>query len=388
MKKIFTAFLLTLTMVGVSAVNKKPKFIKTSSGLQYAILEKGSGIKVHRGDTVKVHYTGRLQATDSVFDSSVKSGTPFEFPLSRARVIKGWDEGIALLKVGDKARLIIPPGIGYGDKDYGPIPANSTLVFDIEVLGTKPGIRPFEYKKKDTFKTASGVKYQIVKANPTGTKVTSDSKVKVNSIIYLSDGTIIDASADRGKPSTVMFGKNPNFKGFDEGLQLMRQGEKYRLFVPYQLAFGENGIKGLIPPKATIIYDIEVVSVEPQPKAVPFEIEGKHIDTTVSGLKYIVVKKGTGEHATFGKMVKVHYTGYLDNGKIFDSSIERDEPIEFPLGKGMVIPGWEEGIALMSVGDKIRLIIPYQLAYGVAGRPPLIPAKAQLTFDVELIDVK
>ena len=86
--------------------------------------------------------------------------------------------------------------------------------------------------------------------------------------------------------------------------------------------------------------------------------------------------------------MKVHYTGYLDNGKIFDSSIERDEPIEFPLGKGMVIPGWEEGIALMSVGDKIRLIIPYQLAYGVAGRPPLIPAKAQLTFDVELIDVK
>ena len=97
--------------------------------------------------------------------------------------------------------------------------------------------------------------------------------------------------------------------------------------------------------------------------------------------------KGKGEHATFGRNVKVHYTGYLDNGTVFDSSIDRGEPIEFQLGKGLVIPGWEEGIALMSVGDKYRLIIPYNLAYGASGRPPMIPPKAQLTFDVELVGV-
>jgi len=84
----------------------------------------------------------------------------------------------------------------------------------------------------------------------------------------------------------------------------------------------------------------------------------------------------------------VHYTGYLADGKIFDSSVERGEPIEFPLGQGMVIPGWEEGIALMNVGDKLRLVIPFNLAYGEAGRPPMIPQKADLTFDVELIEVK
>ena len=92
--------------------------------------------------------------------------------------------------------------------------------------------------------------------------------------------------------------------------------------------------------------------------------------------------------AEAGKTVKVHYSGYLADGKMFDSSIERGEPIEFPLGQGMVIPGWEEGIALMNVGDKLRLVIPYYLAYGEQGREPIIPAKADLTFDVELVDVK
>jgi peptidyl-prolyl cis-trans isomerase A (cyclophilin A) len=84
----------------------------------------------------------------------------------------------------------------------------------------------------------------------------------------------------------------------------------------------------------------------------------------------------------------VHYTGYLMDGKIFDSSIERDEPIEFQLGRGMVIKGWEEGIALMQVGDKMRLIIPSELAYGPNGAGGVIPPNATLIFDVELVNVK
>ena len=374
-------------MVGVSAVIKKPKFIKTASGLQYAILEKGNGAKVHKGDTVKVHYTGRFQSNDSVFDSSISSGKPIEFALSRGRVIKGWDEGIALMHVGDKAKLIIPPHLAYGDRANGPIPANSTLVFDVQVIEALPGLRPFEYKRKDTLHTTSGLKYQIVKSNPSGVRATTDKKVSIHYIMYLADGTIIDATYDRAKPYPVSFGKVPVFKGLDEGISLMRQGEKFKFYIPYQLAFGEQGYKGIVPPKSTIAYDVEVVSVEDPIKHVPYDIQNKSVDTTVTGLKYIVVAKGKGEHATFGRNVKVHYTGYLDNGTVFDSSIDRGEPIEFQLGKGLVIPGWEEGIALMSVGDKYRLIIPYNLAYGASGRPPMIPPKAQLTFDVELVGV-
>ncbi|HAY33811.1 MAG TPA: hypothetical protein DCY06_06705 [Bacteroidetes bacterium] len=109
--------------------------------------------------------------------------------------------------------------------------------------------------------------------------------------------------------------------------------------------------------------------------------------STASGLKYIIMEEGTGAKAENGKSVEVHYSGYLLDGKKFDSSIDRNEPIEFILGKGQVIKGWEEGIALMNVGDKMRLIIPSELAYGKKGAGDIIPPDATLVFDVELMSV-
>jgi len=109
--------------------------------------------------------------------------------------------------------------------------------------------------------------------------------------------------------------------------------------------------------------------------------------TTSSGLKYIVVKKGNGVSAEKGKAVEVHYVGKLTDGKIFDSSRDRGEPIEFVLGEGQVIKGWDEGIALMKVGDNFQLIIPSELGYGEKGVKDLIPSNSTLIFDVELMSV-
>jgi FKBP-type peptidyl-prolyl cis-trans isomerase len=113
-----------------------------------------------------------------------------------------------------------------------------------------------------------------------------------------------------------------------------------------------------------------------------------NVQPTESGLYYIEVKKGKGKKAEPGKTVKVHYKGTLLDGTPFDSSYDRGEPIEFVLGQGMVIPGWEEGIAMMNEGGKAKLIIPSKLAYGPNQRGNVIKPYSTLVFEVELIEVK
>jgi peptidyl-prolyl cis-trans isomerase A (cyclophilin A) len=109
---------------------------------------------------------------------------------------------------------------------------------------------------------------------------------------------------------------------------------------------------------------------------------------TASGLRYQIIEKGSGVQAQKGKKVSVHYEGSLANGQVFDSSYKRKEPIEFVVGVGQVIAGWDEGILLLQVGDKARFVIPSDLGYGSAGAGGVIPPNAILVFDVQLMDVR
>jgi peptidylprolyl isomerase len=164
------------------------------------------------------------------------------------------------------------------------------------------------------------------------------------------------------------------------------------LIIPSELGYGPRGAGDAIPPNATLCFEVELIDFMATPKATPFNVDGKKAEKTASGLEYIVLESGKGAKAEAGKTVSVHYTGYLSEngkcGKKFDSSVERGEPIDFPLGQGYVIKGWDEGIGLMKVGDKMRLIIPSNLGYGSAGAGGVIPPNATLIFDVELINVK
>ncbi len=114
---------------------KDSKIVKTDSGLQYEILKEGHGLSPKPGDLVKVHYVGTL-ANGKKFDSSRDRGEPFVFPIGKGRVIKGWDEGVMMMKVGETRKLIIPPSLGYGAEGTGDvIPPNTTLIFEVELLG-------------------------------------------------------------------------------------------------------------------------------------------------------------------------------------------------------------------------------------------------------------
>lgn len=253
-----------------------------------------------------------------------------------------------------------------------------------------------EVKREDTkmenneFTTASGLKVKITEKG-NGKQVIKGDKVTAHYTGTLLDGKKFDSSKDRNQPFSFKVGTGQVISGWDEGFQLLSIGDKATFTIPSTLGYGANGAGGVIPPNATLLFDVEVLDAvaSPSPKAaVPYDVTGLDTIKMQSGLKFLKVESGTGEKAQQGKYVSVHYTGYLMDGKKFDSSVERGEPIEFQLGKGMVIKGWEEGIELMHVGDKMRFIIPSELAYGEKGAPGAIPANATLIFDCELVGVQ
>jgi len=130
------------------------------------------------------------------------------------------------------------------------------------------------------------------------------------------------------------------------------------------------------------------IAAEREAQAAQIEGLAAGFDTTESGLRYQIIQEGTGAKAEKGQTVSVHYKGQLPDGTVFDSSYKRNQPIDFALGVGQVIKGWDEGISLLKVGDKARFVIPSDLAYGSAGAGGVIPPNATLVFDVELVAVK
>jgi FKBP-type peptidyl-prolyl cis-trans isomerase len=139
---------------------------------------------------------------------------------------------------------------------------------------------------------------------------------------------------------------------------------------------------------ATLLAGLTVAGLTLADEKKDKETQGEKVVTTKSGLKYIDQKEGSGDIAKAGDTVVVHYTGWLKNGKKFDSSVDRGEPFTFPLGAGRVIKGWDEGVAGMKVGGKRKLIIPPELGYGKRGAGGVIPPDAELTFEVELLRIK
>ncbi|SDB22922.1 Peptidyl-prolyl cis-trans isomerase (rotamase)-cyclophilin family [Flavobacteriaceae bacterium MAR_2010_188] len=130
------------------------------------------------------------------------------------------------------------------------------------------------------------------------------------------------------------------------------------------------------------------VSEERNAKRAELDKLAAGFEETESGLRYKIIQKGNGKSAEKGKTVSVHYKGQLADGTVFDSSYKRNQPLDFKVGVGQVIAGWDEGICLLNVGDKARLVIPSDLGYGSQGAGGVIPADATLVFDVELMDVK
>ena len=243
---------------------------------------------------------------------------------------------------------------------------------------------------EDIVTTDSGLQYVILEEG-TGASPEPGSLVAVHYTGTLEDGTVFDSSRDRGQPIQFPVGRGQVIPGWDEGIALMKEGGKARLIIPSDLAYGDQGIQGIIPPGATLIFDVELVSVSPPPPPppeAPTEVDEADYTTTDSGLKYYDLEEGSGDSPQTGQTAVVNYTGWLEDGTMFDSSLLRGQPFAFPVGLQQVIPGWDEGVASMKVGGKRQLVIPAELGYGERGAGDAIPPNATLIFEVDLLEIQ
>jgi FKBP-type peptidyl-prolyl cis-trans isomerase len=344
---------------------------KTASGLEIGFLKKGAdGPGPKADDMVEVHYTGWL--TDGKkFDSSRDRGQPATFGVNQ--VIKGWTEGLQLMTPGARCKLVIPPSLGYGEGGTGPIPANATLVFDVELLKIvrMPVMRAAKPAAQKALET--GVKWEEVKAGE-GAVVGASDGLAMRYAIWKATGELVDCTERQGHqisgtPDTLPF---PFLK--DLALQC-RVGTILRADVP-QALFPNAGVD--------TVWELELTSVNKLPE---YRAPAKDKTvTTQSGLQYEVIAAGEGEAPKATDTVSVHYTGWTTDGKMFDSSHARGAPAEFPLNR--VIKGWTEGLQLMKPGGKFLFMIPGPLAYGERGSPPKIGPNATLVFYVELLAIK
>lgn len=369
---------------------KVNKTLETEEGLKVTLLKRtGKGLKIDTNDIIKVNYIGKL-SDSTEFDNSYKKGFPVYFELGTGKVIKGWEKGFDMLQEGDSAFLEIPPHLAYGDKKMGKIPATSTLFFTVKIENVKKPVKPFNVAGKDTVFLEDSLYYIIAEQGSGDTIVEDKDRVRVHYTGYFTNGKKFDSSHDRTSTNGFEFlvGKGQVIKAWDKGLIGMKKGEKRRIYAPYQLAYGEQGSPGAIPPKSDLIFDVEVLKIIKTEKAIPFEVEGLDTTTLNSGLQYIKVIANDNRNVKVGDTVEINYTGYFTNGEIFDSSIENGKTLEFRAGMKQVIPGFDEALLNMNEGEKVRFIIPSKLAYGERGVQGIIPPDSDLIFDIHLIEIK
>jgi FKBP-type peptidyl-prolyl cis-trans isomerase FkpA len=445
-KRILISFMaiVAVALFFIACNSKYPGFSKTDSGIYYKFYtENKDSLKPVEGNlmTLKIRWKVKIKEKDSVLYDSKNNPKPFIVPLEKSGYKGDLYEALAMTHKGDSVSFVLKADSFFIKTAHYPnlpkmIDSTSMLTFDIKVVNIQSKEQMEKAQKAEaallqkaepeklnkyiamnnitTKPLPSGLYFTETKAG-TGKSIEKGEMIKLNYSVSLLDGKQLFSTAQQGGPMAVECGKPFESKGLEEAVGLMKKGGKAKLIVPSSLAFGEQGRGQVVAPYTTLLYDVEIVDVttkaayekekaEKQKKLDAETAKAKDAETgmlqkylkdnnitakpTASGLYYIEVKKGTGAKAVKGKNVSVHYTGRLLNGNVFDSSVDRKKPFDFVLGQGQVIPGWDEGVALMQVGGKAKLIVPSKLAYGAQAMGDKIPAYSPLVFDVELLGVK
>jgi len=357
---------------------------KTASGLVYKkLVANEAGAQPKRNDSVLINYTGWRESGETFFTNKGRS-QPFRLNLVHAA--PGFTEALQLMHKGETAMLWMPAEIGY---KAPPTKGNrEALVYQLELVDIVPAPEvPEDVGKPPATATtlASGTKRVVVKPGTGKDKARQFDNVTYNYTVWNSDGKMLDTTTTRDRATTVAPYKESPALG--EMLTSMTAGERSRFWVDAERT-ASNG-RSVPGAQGVLCYEVEVQSIAKaahEPPPTPPDVAKPPADAKKSpkGVLYRVLKAGTPKevrHPTETDTVKVHYTGWTTDGRMFDSSMLRGEPATFNL-KG-VVAGWTDAIPLMTIGDRWRLWIPEPLAYkGQAGKP-----KGMLVFDVELLEI-
>lgn len=283
------------------------------------------------------------------------------------------------------------------------------------VAGLLTVMQACQEQSKDHFQqSAGGLKYCFLLENPQARKASiGDIMTMVVKYTNYKDSVLFNTQHSGNPTGTIQIRLvEPSYKGdIVEGFAMMHEGDSAIFKTSADSFFAkiiQQPLPPFIPPSSDLTFYVKVIRIQSMEEIQrQMEEEAKmksaeedslikqylsvnkiNVSPTQTGLYYLLLKKGNGKKAESGKTVKVHYTGTLLDGTKFDSSYDRGQPIEFVLGQGMVIAGWEEGIAMMNEGGKAKLIIPSKLAYGPQQRGEIIKPYSTLVFEVELIEVK
>ena len=236
----------------------------TDSGLQYYDITVGEGDMPVEGQEVVVNYVAWLQDGEQFIASSAnQGGEPLTFAIGSDAVFPGWEEGVSTMQKGGKRYLVIPSDLALGDEGGGTIPPGATLLMEIELVDVLPLVLPTAIDEADFTTTESGLKYyDIVEGD--GEEAVSGMAVTVDYTGWLTSNIKFDSSLDAGQPFTFTLGTGGVIPGWDEGVAGMKVGGKRQLIIPADLGYGETG-GGLIPPNATLIFEVELLEVAEAP---------------------------------------------------------------------------------------------------------------------------
>ncbi|XP_029912853.1 peptidyl-prolyl cis-trans isomerase FKBP10 [Myripristis murdjan] len=311
-------------------------------------------------DFVRYHFNGTFYADGKKFDSSHDRGAAFISQIGLGRLITGMDRGLQGMCVNERRRITVPPHLAYGSIGTGGvIPADAVLVFDVLLL--------------DIWNTEDKVQTRTL------SKAASCSRTAAASdfIRYHYNGTLLcgkpfDSSYSRNRTYNIYLGQGEVIKGMDEGLLGMCVGERRLIIIPPFLAYGEKGYGTMIPPQATLVFEVVMVDLFNPKDNVTVEVkEAPEVCT---------------RRTVVGDYIRYHYNGTFQDGTAFDSSYQRNSTYNTYIGKGYVISGMDKALQGLCMGEKRRITVPPHFAYGENGVENLIPSSAVLIFDIHVID--